>query len=56
MIESEPDQSDTCNTSLLFAPLAVHVHAGASAVPVYTPTKQLIQLHIKYKTVMFPKS
>ena len=35
---------------LLFAPLAVCVHTGCSAFPFYTPTKPLIQLHIKYKT------
>ena len=34
-------------------PLAVRVHAGRSAFRFYTPTKQLIQFHIQYKTVMF---
>ena len=39
----------------LFAPLAVCVHAGCSAFPLYTPTKPLIQLYFKYKTVLIPK-
>ena len=51
VIDSEPHLSCTCKTSLLFAPLAVSVHTGCSAFPFYTPTKLLIQLHIKYKTV-----
>ena len=42
-------------TSLLFAPLAVRVYTSCSVFPFYTPTKPLIQLHIKYKTVWFPK-
>ena len=25
------------------------------AVPLYTPTKPIIRMHIKYKTVLFPK-
>ena len=41
--------------SLLSAPLAVHVHAGCSTFPFYTLTNPLIQLHIKYKSVLFPK-
>ena len=45
----------TCKTSLLFASLAVRIHIGCSAFPLYTPTKLLILLHIKYKTVLFPK-
>ena len=55
VIDSEPHPSLTCKTSLLFAPLAVRVNAGCSAFPFYFPTKLLIQLHIKYKTVLFPK-
>ena len=55
IIDSEPHPSRTCKTSLLFAPLAVRVQAGCSALPFYTPTKPLIQLYFKYKTVLFPK-
>ena len=51
VIDSEPHPSRTCKTSLLFAPLAVRVYTGCSAFPFYTPTKPLIQLQIKYKTV-----
>ena len=47
-IDSDPRQ-----TSVLFAPKAVHVHTGCFAFPFYTPTKLLIQLHIKHKTDMF---
>ena len=55
--DSEPDLSCTCKTSFLFGPMAVRVHTGYSAFPFYTPTKALIQLHIKYiyKIVLFPK-
>ena len=55
VIDSEPHQSRTCKTSLLFAPLAVRVHTGCSTFLFYTPTKPLIWLYIKYKTVLFPK-
>ena len=55
VIDSEPHQSRTCKTIFLFAPLAVRIHTGCLAFPFYTPTKPLIQLHIKYKTVLFPK-
>ena len=55
VIDSEPHLRRMCKTSLLFAPFAVHIHTGCSAFPFYTPTKPLIQLHIKYKSVMFPK-
>ena len=53
--DTEPHPSRSCKTSLLFAPLAVRVQAGCSAFPFYTPTKPLIQLHFKYKTVLIPK-
>ena len=53
VIDSKPHESRTCKTSLLNAPLAVRVHAGCSAVRFYTLTKPLIQLHIKYKNVLF---
>ena len=56
VIDNEPHPSSTCKTSLLFAPLAVHLHTGCSTFLCYTPTKPLIQLHAKYKTVLFPKS
>ena len=55
VIDSEPHLSRTCKTSFLFAQKAVHVHTGWSAFPFYTPTKPLIRLHIKYKTVLFPR-
>ena len=45
--------SCTCKTSLMFAPLAVLVYTGCPAFPFYTPTKQLIQLHIKYQLFCF---
>ena len=54
VIDSEPHLSRTCKTSLLYVPLAVRVHTGCSAFPFNTPTKPLIRLHIKYKTVLFP--
>ena len=38
--------SRTCKTSLLFAPLAVRVQTGCSAVPPCTPKKTLIRLNI----------
>ena len=47
--------SHTCKTSHLFAPLAVRVKVGCSAFPLYTPTKPLIRLYFKYKTVWIPK-
>ena len=34
---------------LVFDSLAVRVHTGCSTFSFYTPTKPLIQLHIKYK-------
>ena len=43
------------NKVLMFAPLAVRVHTGWSAFPFYTPSKPLIQLHIKYNPVLFPE-
>ena len=55
VIDSEPHLSRNCKTSFLFAPLAVRVHTSCLAFPFYTPTKPLIQLHIKYKTDLFPK-
>ena len=55
VIDSDPHLSRTCKTSLLFAPLAVRVQAGCSAFPFYTPTKPLIRLYFKYKTVLIPK-
>ena len=55
VIDSELHLSCTCKTSLLFAPLAVRVQAGCSAFPFYTPTKPLIRLYFKYKTVLIPK-
>ena len=36
-------------------PLAVRVQAGCSVFPFYTPTKTLIRLYFKYKTVLIPK-
>ena len=51
VIDSKPHLSRTCKTSLVFAPLAARVQAGCSAFPFYTPTKPLIQLYFKYKTV-----
>ena len=55
VIDSEPHRSRTSKTSFLFAPLVVRVHTGCFSFLFYTPTKPLIQLHIKYKTVLFPK-
>ena len=54
MIDSKPHLSRTCKTSLWFAPLAVHALAGCSAFPFYSPTKPLIRLYFKYKTVLIP--
>ena len=54
VIDSKPDLSPTCKTSLLFAPLAVLLQAGCLAFPFYSPTKPLIRLYIKYKTVLIP--
>ena len=55
VIDSEPQLSRKCKTTLLFAPLAVRVQAGCSAFQFYTPTKPLIQLYFKCKTVFIPK-
>ena len=55
VIGSEPHLCRMCKTSLLFAPLAARVYTDCSAFPFYTPTKPLIQLHIKYKTVFCSK-
>ena len=55
VIDSEPHLSCTCKISLLFAPLAVPFQAGCSAFPFYNPTKLLIRLYFKYKTVLIPK-
>ena len=55
VIDSEPHLSRTCKPSFGFATLAVCVHTGRFVFLFYTPTKPLIQLHIKYKTVLFPK-
>ena len=49
VIDSEP-----LLNRFLFAPFVVRVHTGSFAFPFYTPTKQLIPLHIKYKAVLFP--
>ena len=54
VIDSEPNLSRTCKTSLLFAPLAVRAHTGCSDFLFYTPTKPLIRLYFKYKTVLIP--
>ena len=54
VIDSKPHLSGTYKTSFLFAPLAVCVLTGCFTFPFYTPTKPLMQLHIKYKTVLFP--
>ena len=55
-IDSEPHPSRTCKASILcLSHWAVRVHTGCCPFPFYTPTKPLIQLHIKYKTVLFPK-
>ena len=55
VIDSEPHRSRTCKASLLFAPLAVRVHAGRSVFQFYTLTKQLILSYSKYKTGLIPK-
>ena len=39
----------------LISRLAVHDQAACSAFPFYTPTKPLIWLYFKYKTVLIPK-
>ena len=54
VIYSEPHPCRTCKSSLVFAPLAVRVQAGYSAFPFYTPTKLLIRLYFKCKTVPIP--
>ena len=41
-------------TIILFAPLAVHVHAGCSTFPFYIPTKLLLRFHTKCKTILCP--
>ena len=44
------------NNNPVCSNLAVRVHTGCSAFPFNTPqepTKQVIRLHIKYKTVLF---
>ena len=51
--DSEPHLIRTCKTSLLFAPFDVRVQADCFPFSFYTPTKLLIRLHIKYKTVLF---
>ena len=48
VIDSDPHLSRTSKTRFLFAPLAVHVHAGCSACPL----KPLIRFKIKYKTIL----
>ena len=55
VIDSKLDLSRRCKTSLLFAQFVVRVQAGCSAFSFYTPTKPLIQLYFKYKTVLIPK-
>ena len=55
VIDREPHPSRTCKASLLFAPLAVNVQTCHSTFPFYTPTQPFIRLHIRYKTVLFPK-
>ena len=55
VIDSEPHPSGTYKTRLVFAPLAVCVQAGCSTFPFYTPTKPLVRLYFKYKTVLIPK-
>ena len=55
VIDSQPHASRMCKTSILSAPLAVHVQAGCSTFPFYTPTKQLKRLYFKYKTVLTTK-
>ena len=47
--------SRTYKISLSFATLAVCVQAGCSAFLFYTPTKPLIRLYFKCKTVLIPK-
>ena len=54
VMDSEPHLSCTYKTSVLFEPLAVCVQAGCSAIPFYTPTKPLLLLYFKYKTVLIP--
>ena len=51
VIDSEPHQSHTSKTSLLFAPWAVRVQAGCSTFTFYSPTKLLIQLYFNYNNV-----
>ena len=55
VIDSEPHPSRMCKTSLLFAWMAVRVHAGCSTFLFYTLIKPLIWLNIKYKIVLSPK-
>ena len=47
VIDSKLHPSRTCKTSLVFAPLAVRVQGGCSAIPFYTQTKPLIRLYFK---------
>ena len=51
LIDSEPHLSRTCKAIIIFAQLTVLVLTGYSAFTFYTPTKQLIRLHIKYKKI-----
>ena len=55
VIDSKPHMSRMCTKSFLFPPLAVRIHSGCFLFSFYTPTKPLIRLHIKFKTVLFPK-
>ena len=55
VIDSKPHMSRTCKTSLLFTPLAVRDQAGCSPFSFYTPTKSLMRLYFKCKTVLIPK-
>ena len=54
VIKSEP-RLRTAKTIILFAPLAVIVYTGCSAFSILHSNKPLIRLHIKYKTVLYPK-
>ena len=55
VIDSKPHGSRTCKTSLVFVSLAVRVQAGCSAFLFYTPTKPIIQIYFKYKTILISK-
>ena len=39
----------------LVCSIGCHAQAGYSAFPFYTPTKPLIRLYFKYKTILIPK-